>query len=236
MNQHECSPVFLQFIDCVYQLTHLYSDAFEFTPTFLRHLIEQVYGCSFGTFLFNNENERRSYDLSTRTPSLWDYLNSEEFEDRTRFINSDYEENSSLFFGGKPLELCSKHELHVWDYYTRTKGADLSSRAVYNERIHQKQASLKKLLKGGKVVVNVDGKKTRNVSYETDEEKCTIFENYDPNSTDCNRLSDSFVEYLKQNNPVESANPQGWSEYLSSLYASVVQFVNYGGEVNENNS
>jgi hypothetical protein len=52
------SPIFLQFLDCVYQLTSQYPDQFEFTETYLVRLAESLYTCQYGTFLANCEAER----------------------------------------------------------------------------------------------------------------------------------------------------------------------------------
>eukprot|EP00658_Telonema_sp_P-2_P072744 TRINITY_DN6183_c0_g1_i10.p1 TRINITY_DN6183_c0_g1~~TRINITY_DN6183_c0_g1_i10.p1 ORF type:complete len:805 (-),score=166.91 TRINITY_DN6183_c0_g1_i10:63-2477(-) len=52
------SPVFMQFLDAVYQLLMSYPTYFEFTPAFLLYMLDQVYSCRFGTFLLNTHRER----------------------------------------------------------------------------------------------------------------------------------------------------------------------------------
>lgn len=52
------SPVFLQFIDCVWQITQQYPNAFEFNDYFLITILHHLYSCRFGTFLCNSERER----------------------------------------------------------------------------------------------------------------------------------------------------------------------------------
>lgn len=47
------SPVFLQFMDCVWQLTQMFPNAFQFNETFLITILDHLYSCRFGTFLFN---------------------------------------------------------------------------------------------------------------------------------------------------------------------------------------
>ena len=54
----ERSPVFLQFIDCVFQLTTQFTNAFQFNSVFLIDLMDQVYSCRFGTFLYNTDKQR----------------------------------------------------------------------------------------------------------------------------------------------------------------------------------
>lgn len=52
------SPVFLQFIDCVWQVTKQYPNAMEFNEHFLITILDHLHSCRFGTFLCNTERER----------------------------------------------------------------------------------------------------------------------------------------------------------------------------------
>jgi len=69
------SPVFLQFIDCVWQLTQQFPNAFEFNENFLMTILDHLYSCLFGTFLFNCERERRKEGVLEKTVSLWSLIN-----------------------------------------------------------------------------------------------------------------------------------------------------------------
>jgi len=73
--EFERAPVFLQFIECVWQLTTQFKQAFEFNETFLHLILYHLYSCRFGTFLCNSELERRSLGVSQRTDSLWTIVN-----------------------------------------------------------------------------------------------------------------------------------------------------------------
>ncbi|XP_055333410.1 myotubularin-related protein 6-like isoform X2 [Paramacrobiotus metropolitanus] len=70
----EQSPVFAQFLDCVWQLLCQKPYAFQFNERFLLVLHDHLYSCQFGTFIGNNEKERRDLKLSERTYSLWGYM------------------------------------------------------------------------------------------------------------------------------------------------------------------
>ncbi|KAF9447881.1 phosphatases II [Macrolepiota fuliginosa MF-IS2] len=77
----ETSPVFHQFLECVRQLQRQFPTRFEFNERFLRQLYYHLYSCQFGTFLFNNEKERRVGNghgppPCDRTISAWDFFNS----------------------------------------------------------------------------------------------------------------------------------------------------------------
>lgn len=52
------APVFLLFLDCVWQILRQFPCSFEFNERFLIMLFEHAYASQFGTFLGNNENER----------------------------------------------------------------------------------------------------------------------------------------------------------------------------------
>lgn len=71
------SPVFLQFIDCVWQITRQFPNAFEFNEHFLITIVDHLYSCRFGTFLFSSERERVQEQVKQRTVSLWSYTNSQ---------------------------------------------------------------------------------------------------------------------------------------------------------------
>ncbi|XP_046985481.1 myotubularin-related protein 2 isoform X1 [Schistocerca americana] len=70
------SPVFLQFIDCVWQITTQFPNAFEFNDHFLLTILDHLYSCRFGTFLYNSDRERVAEGVKQRTVSLWSYTNS----------------------------------------------------------------------------------------------------------------------------------------------------------------
>lgn len=250
--------MFLQFIDCVYQLLSIHLFSFEFTPSFLRAILDQLYGCSFGTFLFNNENERKQKEVFTKTPSLWNYLNDPEIQKSGGFLNPHFSENENPLFEDPSFssDCPDKYSLRIWSCYTRTKGASLSNSLedVKNQKVLQLKednsvlASLRdqigqllKLKNDSHVTVRLDG--TKRVVFEVDGESdaIPIIEDYDPNATDIssssheNFLSNSFVELVERENP-SSCNSQGWSDFLSSLYSSVVQYVSITGDEDESNS
>lgn len=74
-DSNETSPIFMQFIDAVWQVATQFPDQFEFNDKFLLTVLEHVYSCRFGTFLFDNERERRAADVDKHTVSLWSYVN-----------------------------------------------------------------------------------------------------------------------------------------------------------------
>ncbi|XP_046773353.1 myotubularin-related protein 1 isoform X8 [Gallus gallus] len=106
------SPIFLQFIDCVWQMTKQFPAAFEFNELFLITILDHLYSCLFGTFLCNCEKERLKEELSTKTVSLWSYINSQ-LDEFTNPFYVNYE-NHVLY------PVASLNHLELWvNYYVR---------------------------------------------------------------------------------------------------------------------
>ncbi|KAI8589235.1 Myotubularin-like phosphatase domain-containing protein, partial [Geranomyces variabilis] len=77
----EVSPVFTQFLDCVYQLWTQFPTHFEFSERLLSALHLHVYACQYGNFLFNCERELLTYrvpqtgkDIENATNSVWNHI------------------------------------------------------------------------------------------------------------------------------------------------------------------
>ncbi|XP_051506827.1 myotubularin-related protein 1-like isoform X2 [Myxocyprinus asiaticus] len=108
----ERSPLFVQFIDCVWQIMRQFPSAFEFNELFLITTLDHLYSCLFGTFLYNSEQERVEKALNSKTVSLWSYVNSQP-EDFTNPFYVEYE-NHVLY------PLASLRHLELWvGYYVR---------------------------------------------------------------------------------------------------------------------
>ncbi|XP_055035838.2 myotubularin-related protein 1b isoform X1 [Misgurnus anguillicaudatus] len=108
----ERSPLFVQFIDCVWQMTRQFPSAFEFNELFLITVLDHLYSCLFGTFLFNSEQERVSKEVYSKTVSLWSYVNSQ-VEDFTNPLYVNYEHHVLY-------PVASLRHLELWvSYYVR---------------------------------------------------------------------------------------------------------------------
>ncbi|XP_041817144.1 myotubularin-related protein 6 [Chelmon rostratus] len=82
----EVSPIFTQFLECVWQLTEQFPQAFEFSEWFLLQIHEHVHSCQYGNFLGNNQRQREELQLRERTHSLWAFLMS----DKQNYMNPFY--------------------------------------------------------------------------------------------------------------------------------------------------
>ncbi|CAC5416015.1 MTMR9 [Mytilus coruscus] len=110
--QRSESPVFLLFLDCVWQIWQQFPCSFEFNEefliwqqfpcsfefneAFLVMLFEHTYSSQFGTFLCNNEKERKECKLSSRTVSLWTYLARPEV--LQKYLNPMYDPNPRVIW------------------------------------------------------------------------------------------------------------------------------------------
>eukprot|EP00668_Euglena_longa_P001725 GGOE01002031.1.p1 GENE.GGOE01002031.1~~GGOE01002031.1.p1 ORF type:complete len:1038 (-),score=294.98 GGOE01002031.1:761-3874(-) len=87
------SPIFLQWMDAVWQVWRQCPTAFEFTEHYLQYVLGHVYSARFGTFLCNNERERCMNFISCRTSSLWDHINHSlaTNPEESHFLNTLYD-------------------------------------------------------------------------------------------------------------------------------------------------
>ena len=110
VSENQFSPIFLQWLDCIYQIMEQNYTKFQFNFNLLTFLAEEVYAGKYGTFLFNNEKEREMYDAENKTLSIWNYVK----ENEDNFINYIYdpEDNGQLAISYKRVKLWS-------DYFCR---------------------------------------------------------------------------------------------------------------------
>ncbi|KAL3085060.1 hypothetical protein niasHS_010129 [Heterodera schachtii] len=109
----ERSPIFVQFVDCVWQLYNQFTSAFEFNVRFLKTLLDELYSCRFGTFLYNNERERHDLEVKLNTVSLWSFI----LDNKQCFVNPKYDAEANL--DDFMLQQSLVHPLFWTDYYCR---------------------------------------------------------------------------------------------------------------------
>lgn len=102
------SPVFILFLDCVYQVMQQYPTAFEFNEDFLFCINDHVYSGKYGTFLFDCEAKRFEFQAKERTISLWSFINDP--NNIEQFKNPNYKPYESTI----RVDCMSKH-LRVWE-------------------------------------------------------------------------------------------------------------------------
>ncbi|XP_019851708.1 PREDICTED: myotubularin-related protein 9-like [Amphimedon queenslandica] len=88
-------PIFLLFLDAVWQIMRQYPLSFEFNELLLHILFVHSYSSSYGTFLYDNPAERDRHKLREKTESLWDYILLSP-DVMSSIINPLYSKNSTL--------------------------------------------------------------------------------------------------------------------------------------------
>ncbi|XP_014669394.1 PREDICTED: myotubularin-related protein 10-like [Priapulus caudatus] len=85
-------PVFLLFLDCVWQLTQQFPAAFEFTETYLTTLWDSTHLGLFETFLFDSEADRQRAlrEQQVKLMCVWDWPRQFGREDLSLFRNPLY--------------------------------------------------------------------------------------------------------------------------------------------------
>uniref|UniRef100_A0AAV2LP34 Myotubularin phosphatase domain-containing protein n=1 Tax=Knipowitschia caucasica TaxID=637954 RepID=A0AAV2LP34_KNICA len=103
-NDKEECPMFLLFLDCVWQMTNQYPAAFEFTGTYLTVLTDSMWIPFFSTFLFNSSLQRTRHLLefakikaippgeeqSVYFPPVWEWSQQFSAKEQTLFNNPMY--------------------------------------------------------------------------------------------------------------------------------------------------
>ena len=109
-NQEQKSPIFIQWLDAVYQIVIQNYNKFEFNVNLLKFLAEEVSNGKYGTFLFNSDKERDEYKAEENTVSVWtDILNN-----KNEYINPIYEPNDDRNIDFNVKTMC------IWsDYFLR---------------------------------------------------------------------------------------------------------------------
>ncbi|TDH72007.1 hypothetical protein CCR75_001032 [Bremia lactucae] len=118
------SPVFMQFVDAVWQLMRQFPCSFEFSERYLIALLDEVYCKQSGTFLHDCEATRVTLNTSERSSSAWTLL--ELHPDAVEFQNPFFiaPKSGNEIIGKSPTVLqCKWHtsSLAIWSsFYLRS--------------------------------------------------------------------------------------------------------------------
>lgn len=105
------SPIFLMFLDCIWQIIQQYPCSTEFNEDFLIFIMDQVYNCRFGTFLKDSQFKTSQEQLSENTISIWTIAN----QNKSKFLNASYRSTSHVLYPSSSL-----YALKFWhSYYLR---------------------------------------------------------------------------------------------------------------------
>ncbi|KAG9396262.1 Phosphoinositide 3-phosphatase-like protein [Carpediemonas membranifera] len=111
-DDQQVAPVFLQWLDAVYQCTQQHPTLFEFNEEMLLYIAYHVYSCRYGTFIFDCERERNNSNMAGRTSRVWDEL----LDAREMFVNSEYAPVEFDLKGRRafPRIACQARSIRLW--------------------------------------------------------------------------------------------------------------------------
>ncbi|KAH3760213.1 myotubularin-related protein 1/2 [Pelomyxa schiedti] len=161
----ETSPIFLQFLDCIFQLMQQYPSAFQFNDSFLVSIMEEALIGRFGTFLGNCDRQRSQ--LAPSVVSLWDNLHhlqhpQRSLSQRLRYPKSGNSSNanckSSIFPFVNPYydplykdtitPMIGAHNLQLWtNYYFRLMPEGTDTMSIANDQRLYKFMEMKTLIR-----------------------------------------------------------------------------------------
>lgn len=137
-DKREFSPVFLLFLDCVWQVMQQFACSFEFNEDFLIMLIDHVYGSEFGTFLGNCTRERLELEFPTQTTSLWSYINRPKILEAC--LNPVYEPNEKAIWPSVAAQ-----SLELWESVYLRWTIDMRFKQRAKQRLNYIRAEQKRL-------------------------------------------------------------------------------------------
>ncbi len=116
----EVSPVFLQWLDVVWQVMVQFPQQFEYNDKLLIFIADSLHACNSGTFLGNSEWERRcQLQCDTKTSSLWTIV----MGSKNAFLNPAFQQCPyPLWPNSKHVYLWERlHCRYIAEYHPRTQ-------------------------------------------------------------------------------------------------------------------
>ena len=136
-SENQFSPIFIQWLDCVYQIMSQNYSKFEFNLNLLTFIASEVYTGKYGTFLFNNEKEREQNNAKTKTISIW----SEVMLQKKYYLNPIYDPNNN-----EPITINYK-KIKFWDeyFYRYEKGEQTQKYLkLFNKKVNEYEKKMEK--------------------------------------------------------------------------------------------
>ena len=138
----EFSPIFLQWLDCVYQIMEQNCSKFEFNVNLLSYIAERIFCGKYGTFIFNSDKERKDNNAKETTISIW----SEILEKEKDFKNPIYDSNNS-----QEIQINYK-KIKLWkEYFLRFEKCNGEINYI-NKFINKEQKYINEINKKNKII------------------------------------------------------------------------------------
>ncbi len=132
--EEQRSPIFIQWLDAVYQIVNQNTEKFEFNIKLLIFLAEEVNNGKYGTFLYNNEKDREINFAKEKTVSIWSEIKKNEYI----YINPIYKDDNN------PIAINYKR-INIWsDFFYRFEKNKQDHIYLNNQKIKEiEQKNLK---------------------------------------------------------------------------------------------
>ena len=135
LTENQFSPIFIQWLDSVYQLMSQNYTKFEFNFNLLCFIAKECFTGKFGTFLFNNEKERKNNNAKTNTISIWSIV----MKQKKHYLNPIYDPNNN-----EPLSINYK-KIKLWtDYFYRFEKGEKEEiyLNLFNKKINEYEKTI----------------------------------------------------------------------------------------------
>uniref|UniRef100_K3W822 phosphatidylinositol-3,5-bisphosphate 3-phosphatase n=1 Tax=Globisporangium ultimum (strain ATCC 200006 / CBS 805.95 / DAOM BR144) TaxID=431595 RepID=K3W822_GLOUD len=163
----EISPVFLQWIDCVWQMMTQFPSSFQFNERYLILILDHLYSCRFGTFLYNSQRARVEEESNHPTVSLWTYLST---IDRAVIVNPFYHPHEAPRKKWKSSVTATRQVFEIPQGDERLHRNNNDSNEERSALEQQQQERTNRRYTGGESVVHTDNSSLSSScdGYETD--------------------------------------------------------------------
>ncbi|KAK2955554.1 putative Phosphoinositide 3-phosphatase [Blattamonas nauphoetae] len=101
----EISPVFVQFLDCVFQLLCQNPNGFEFNERLVLQIYKHCTSCLYGNFICDCKNERKKITVTRETQSIWVKIKKK----KNKYTNPDWNKDETI--------VLNPHALRIWRAY-----------------------------------------------------------------------------------------------------------------------
>ena len=140
-SENQKSPIFIQWLDAVYQIMQQNITKFEFNSDLLFFLANEMFTGTYGTFLFNNDMEREKFNAKNETISIWSYVKENEY----LFLNQAYVENDNTQF------VINYKRINLWNkYFYRFEEGDNN----FNEIVGKKNKVISENMEKDKRIIS----------------------------------------------------------------------------------
>ena len=138
----EFSPIFIQWLDCIYQIIEQNCSKFEFNVNLLNYIAERIYSGKYGTFLFNSEKERKENNAKETTISIWNDI----LEKENEFKNPIYDEKNE-----QEIQINYK-KIKLWKEYFLRFEKGKNEMNYINKFINKEQKYINEINKKNKIL------------------------------------------------------------------------------------